>query len=49
MGNKENNSVSKTKETQAKIMSNTQALSEEISKMKYLIRYMDNNNKKQIL
>lgn len=49
IGNKEKNSVSKTKETQAKIMSNSQALSEEISKMKYLIRYMDNNNKKQIL
>jgi hypothetical protein len=32
-----------------KIISNSQALSEEISQMKYLIEYMDNNNKKQIL
>lgn len=32
-----------------KILSNTQALSEEISHMKYLIEYMNKNNKKQII
>lgn len=31
-----------------KLLNNQQALSEEISQMKYLIEYMNNNNKKQI-
>ena len=41
--------VNKTKETQDKIIQNPKSLSEEISSMRYLIEYMDNNNKKQIL
>lgn len=32
-----------------KILSNTQALSEEISKIRYLIEHMNNNNYKQII
>lgn len=32
-----------------KILSNTQALSEEISKIRYLIEHMNNNNNKQII
>lgn len=36
-------------EKKEKIMSNAQALSEEISHLRYLIEYMDNNNKKIIL
>ena len=36
-------------EKKDKIISNTQALSEEISQMRYLIEYMNNNNKKQKL
>ena len=38
-----------SKETKDKIITNTQALSEEISHARYLIEYMNNNNKKQIL
>ena len=41
--------INKTKETQDKIIKNPKSLSEEISSMRYLIEYMDNNNKKQIL
>ena len=41
--------INKTKETQDKIIQNPSSLSEEISSMRYLIEYMDNNNKKQIL
>jgi hypothetical protein len=36
-------------ETKDKIITNSQALSEEISNMRYLIEYMNNNNKKQNL
>jgi methanogenic corrinoid protein MtbC1 len=32
------------KETKDKIITNSQALSEEISNMRYLIEYMNNNN-----
>jgi hypothetical protein len=41
--------INKTKEKQDKIIQNPTSLSEEISSMRYLIEYMDNNNKKQIL
>ena len=40
--------ANKSKEVQDKILTKSSPLSEEISKMKYLIEYM-NNNKKQIL
>jgi len=33
----------------SRILTNAEALSEEISSIKYLIEYMNNNNKKQIL
>jgi hypothetical protein len=41
--------TTKSKEVQNKIIQNPTSLSEEISSMRYLIEYMDNNNKKQIL
>jgi uncharacterized lipoprotein YehR (DUF1307 family) len=44
----DNGQANKTKEVQDKILTKSSPLSEEISKMKYLIEYM-NNNKKQIL
>jgi hypothetical protein len=39
----------KKKKNYTNIISNSQALSEEISTIKYLIEYMNNNNKKQNL
>jgi hypothetical protein len=46
-----NDMVLQSKETKDKIITNSQALSEEISNMRYLIEYMNNNNnnKKQNL
>jgi len=41
--------INKTKEIQNKIIQNPSSLSEEILSMRYLIEYMDNKNKKQIL
>jgi uncharacterized lipoprotein YehR (DUF1307 family) len=43
-----NSDALQSKEKEQKIMTNAQALSEEISEMRYLIEYMNNNNKKQI-
>jgi len=45
------NQINKTSERKDKIIKNPNSLSEEISSMRYLIEYMDNNNnnKKQKL
>ena len=44
-----NDQALQSKETKDKILTNAQALSEEILHARYLIEYMNNNNKKQIL
>jgi hypothetical protein len=44
-----NDQALKSKKPESKVLTNKEALSEEISNIRYLIEYMNNNNNKQII